>query len=126
MEKPPEEWFKQAEYDLDTAEYMLRGGRNLYAVFMAHLATEKALKGLYLARLDQVPPKTHNLAYLLGQARVEAPQATVEFLVRLNEAHIATRYPDNMATARAAYPKSLVEDILFQAGEIIRWIGSQY
>gem|GEM_PF-5990716 len=34
----PEEWMKQSDYDLSTAEFMLSGGRNIYTVFMAHLA----------------------------------------------------------------------------------------
>lgn len=42
MDKRVEEWFAQAAYDLDTAEYMLEGGRRFYAVFMAHLCVEKA------------------------------------------------------------------------------------
>lgn len=80
----PNEWFTQADYDMDTAEYMLRGGRNVYAVFMCHLAVEKALKGLYQSRLGKVPPKTHNLLYLLNQVGLAVPQSTGEFLVRLN------------------------------------------
>ena len=32
------QWLKQAAYDFDTAEYMLKGGRYLYAVFMCHLS----------------------------------------------------------------------------------------
>lgn len=46
MDKRVEQWFMQAEYDLDTAECMLQAGRRFYAVFMAHLAIEKALKGI--------------------------------------------------------------------------------
>ena len=121
----PDEWQKQADYDIDTAEYMLRGGRNVYAVFMCHLAVEKMLKGLYQARLSKMPPKTHNLAYLLEQTGLCAPQATLEFLVRLNEAHIATRYPDNLASMQAAYPEPLVRAILAQAKETMAWIREQ-
>ncbi len=64
MSKLPEEWLKQAEYDMDTAEYMFKGGRFLYTVFMCHSSIEKALKGLYSQKLKKVPPKTHNLLYL--------------------------------------------------------------
>lgn len=42
----PEEWLKQADYDMETAEIMREKGRNFYAVFMCHQALEKALKGL--------------------------------------------------------------------------------
>lgn len=120
-----EEWQRQADYDLDTAEYMLRGGRHAYAVFMSHLALEKSLKGLYRTRLGKTPPKTHNLAYLLAQTGLQAPQATLEFLVRLNEAHIATRYPDDLAAMQAAYSEPLVRSILAQARETMAWIREQ-
>lgn len=124
--RPADEWTRQAEYDLDTAEYMFRGGRYLYAVFMAHLAVEKCLKGLYQAKLNKVPPKTHNLAYLLNQTGLEAPLATQGFLVRLNEAQIATRYPDNLTKMQSAYPKPIVREILVQAKETMTWIGKQF
>ena len=44
------EWLRQADYDLETAQYMLAGGRYIYAVFMCHLSAEKALKGLLNAK----------------------------------------------------------------------------
>ncbi|MDO9528114.1 MAG: HEPN domain-containing protein [Syntrophales bacterium] len=49
MAEDPQEWLRQADYDMDTAEYMLSGGRYFYAVFMCHLSIEKALKGLFHA-----------------------------------------------------------------------------
>lgn len=60
MDKRAVEWLRQAEYDMDTAEFMAEGGRYFYAVFMCHLAIEKALKGLYEQNLHEIPPKTHN------------------------------------------------------------------
>ena len=125
MDKRAGEWFTQADYDLDTAEYMLRGGRRLYAVFMCHLAVEKALKGLYQAKLGKTPPKIHNLAYLLEQTGLRATQTMLEFLVRLNEANIAARYPDNLASMQKAYPEPLVRTILTQAKETMAWIREQ-
>jgi HEPN domain-containing protein len=44
MVRRTEEWLRQADYDIDAAEYMYQGGRYVYAVFMCHLAIEKALK----------------------------------------------------------------------------------
>ena len=44
MFKATQEWVKQAEYDIDTAEQMLVAGRYLYVVFFCHLAIEKMLK----------------------------------------------------------------------------------
>ena len=89
---PAKEWLKQADYDIETAEFMVNGGRYFYAVFMCHLSIEKALKGLYQWTLDKVPPKTHNLVYLLGEIHIRPAEAIGRFMVKLNEANIATRY----------------------------------
>ena len=72
MNKKYLEWLRQADYDIETAEFMFNGGRYFYSIFMCHLAIEKALKGLYQFKLEQVPPKTHNLVYLLDQDRDNA------------------------------------------------------
>ena len=48
MAKDYKEWFRQSDYDYDTAMFMHESGRYFYAVFMCHLSIEKALKGLYL------------------------------------------------------------------------------
>jgi HEPN domain-containing protein len=65
MKRSAIEWLKQAEYDLETAEYLFSGGHHVYSVFMCHLAIEKALKGLYENLIGDSLPKTHNLLYLL-------------------------------------------------------------
>lgn len=67
MAKDRKEWLKQSDYDFDTAEYMFAGGRNFYAVFMCHIAIEKALKGLYYRITNEVPAKSHNLIYFLNK-----------------------------------------------------------
>ncbi|MDI7258385.1 MAG: HEPN domain-containing protein [Thermodesulfobacteriota bacterium] len=69
----PQEWFKQADYDMETADFMFNGGRYFYAVFMCHLSIEKALKGLYAQKLNEVPPKIHNLLYLVEKMRLNLP-----------------------------------------------------
>jgi HEPN domain-containing protein len=45
MAQAHEEWLRQADYDMDTADYMFVGGRYFYAVFMCHLSLERPLKG---------------------------------------------------------------------------------
>ncbi|MGA1841198.1 MAG: HEPN domain-containing protein [bacterium] len=41
-----EEWLNQADYDMETAEFMFKGGRYIYTIFMCHLSIEKALNRL--------------------------------------------------------------------------------
>lgn len=110
---------------METAEYMLAGGRHLYAVFMCHLSIEKTLKGLYFEKLREMPPKVHNLVYLLNKMNIKPPEEPGKFLVKLNEANIATRYPEELGIIQQAYTRPIVEDILSQGKEVIAWIKTQ-
>ena len=67
MSKAVKEWFRQADYDMKTAEALFESKRYIYAVFMCHLAVEKALKGLYQKRMRETPPKIHNLVFPVSQ-----------------------------------------------------------
>jgi len=117
------EWLKQAVYDVDTAEYMIVGGRHFYAVFMCHLAVEKALKGCYHKKLGKVPPKVHNLVYLLNEMAIRPPETIGKFVVRLNEANIATRYPESLEKVKAAYTEEATREILSKTKEVLQWIN---
>ena len=68
------EWFRQAQYDLGTAESLLATGRNPPVIFFCHLAIEKALKGLYVEKFDESPEKTHSLVYLVELLELELPR----------------------------------------------------
>ena len=65
MGNPYLEWITQAEYDIDSADYMFKGGRYIYTIFLCHLSVEKALKAFYSKNKEAVPPKTHNLLFLV-------------------------------------------------------------
>jgi len=125
MTKDPQEWFRQADYDLETAEYMFHGGRYFYAVFMCHLAIEKALKGLYQERLKEIPPRVHNLVYLLNKIGMKPPEPQGKFLIKLNEASVPTRYPETIEQLKKDYTQEVVRDILFKSKEALEWIKLQ-
>lgn len=122
MEAFAEEWVKQADYDMDTADYMYQGGRNIYAVFMCHLAVEKTLKGLFYERKREFPPKSHNLIYLLNRIGEKPPEKPGKFIVKLSEASIPIRYPENLAKLQQMYPDEVVSDILMEGREVLEWI----
>lgn len=111
---------------MDTAEFMHSGGRYFYSVFMCHLAIEKALKGLYQHKLGQIPPKTHNLVYLLACLKLRPEEKTGTFMVKLNEANIATRYPEDLAKLQKNYTAEVCADILTRARETLQWIKRQF
>jgi hypothetical protein len=63
------------------ADAMFSIGRYFYAVFMCHLSIEKSLKGLYSKKLHEVPPKTHNLIYLLNKIGKKPDQKLEKFFL---------------------------------------------
>jgi len=125
MAQLPEEWLKQADYDMDTADYMFEGGRYFYAVFMCHLAIEKALKGFYRKKLRQEPPRVHNLIYLITKIGIKPPEPIGRFIVKLNEASVATRYPEEIGKLQKDFTKGVVKDILSKGRETLEWIKKQ-
>jgi HEPN domain-containing protein len=125
MAKDPEEWFRQADYGLETAEDLFNGGRYFYAVFLIHLSIEKGLKGLYQARLKEIPPRVHNLVYLLNKIGIKLLEIQAKFLIKLNEASIPTRYPEKLEILKKDYTHSVVKEILLKSKEVMEWIKNQ-
>ena len=120
------EWLKQADYDMDTADAMYISGRYFYAVFMCHLSIEKALKGLYYKILDEVPPKTHNLLYLVNKIGKKPEQKLEKFITKLNTASVATRYPDDLAKIQAAYTEEITKDMITKSKDVLKWVKTQF
>lgn len=125
MKRSAIEWLKQAEYDLETAEYLFSGGRYVYSVFMCHLAIEKALKGLYENIIEDFPPKTHNLLYLLKKIEKVPEENMSQFIVTLNQVSITTRYPDTLEKTQEYFTQERTSNILSQTHEVLKWIKKQ-
>ncbi len=123
--KPPDEWFKQADYDIETAEAMFKAGRYIYTVFMCHLAVEKALKGIYTKQFQQTPPKTHNLLYLIEKAKIEIEGKLYDFIFTLNRVSVPTRYPDDLKRMLRDYNRVKTEDIIKKSREVLRWLKTK-
>ena len=126
MNDKHEEWLKQADYDMGTADAMFRSGRYFYAVFMCHLSIEKSLKSLYVKVVDDIPPKTHNLLYLLNKIGKKPEQALEKFMTKLNTASVATRYPDDLAKIQAAYTADITKDMITKSKEVLAWVKTQF
>jgi HEPN domain-containing protein len=116
------EWFKQAEYDLETAIAMFKTGRYIYAVFMCHLTIEKALKGLYGKKFKKDPPKIHDLIYLAKKIELVIPESYQDFLKVLNDLSVPTRYPDELEKLVKQYRKGRTKKVLNQTKELFRWL----
>ena len=90
-----EYWLTTAINDFDTADYLLKGGKTLYALFYGHLHLEKICKAIWVQNNDSnIPPRTHNLVVLTEQAKIKLPEDDLEFLDLINQFQISSRYPE--------------------------------
>jgi HEPN domain-containing protein len=120
--KSPEEWLLQASYDLETADAIFGTGRYMYTVFMCHLSIEKALKGLYTKKLEEEPPKTHNLIYLIEKIGIQMPDNLYDFVFSLNRVSVPTRYPDDLKRILKDYDKDITKEILTKSKDVLKWL----
>ena len=117
-----EEWFFQSDYDVETAYHMLQAGRNVYCIFMCHLGLEKTLKGLYIKRLNQFPPKIHDLMYFVNKLSLEPEETFLDFLIWMSTQGITTRYAEDLRGMIKIYPQERTIEIYQQTKLIQQWI----
>lgn len=94
MDKKTQEWIEISEYDLKTAESMFRANRYLYVVFMCQQAIEKILKGIYVQKKNELPPRTHNLLYLIDILKLDVRDSDKMLFAQLNQFYLESRYPE--------------------------------
>lgn len=84
-------WFRQAEADLRTAEYNIKGQEVEAGVFFLQQSVEKALKAVYIKRTNTLL-RTHDLVLLAR--KVNVPKEILNSCKELSPAYLYTRYPD--------------------------------
>lgn len=122
MRRDTQNWLASADYDIETATHMLATHRYLYVVFMCHLTLEKTLKAIASEAQGRTPPKTHDLLYLVTLGAVTLSQEHLEFIGKVNNASIPTRYPEDLPKTISIFPKEVAEHYLEKTKEVIRWL----
>ena len=122
MKKETENWLKMVEYDLATAKELFKTGRFVYVIFMCHLAIEKTLKAIICEETNKVPPKTHDLIYLINLGKIVLPNDLLDFVGIINNASVVTRYPEDLSKIISNYPKEITQKYLNKTLEVIKCI----
>lgn len=112
MKKIIQEWIEISEYDLKTAEAMLETGRYLYVAFMCQQAVEKILKAIYAHQKNGLPPRTHNLLYIVDILKLDIGEEKKVRLAQLNQFYLESRYPGDRAELAKAIDLKTAKDIL--------------
>lgn len=122
MKKETRNWLNMVEYDIKTANTMFKTGRYVYVIFMCHLAIEKALKAVVCEETNKVPPKTHDLIYLINLGKIKLSGDLLDFVGIINNAGIIMRYPEDLSKLVSSYPKGVAKKYLAKTLKTIKCI----
>jgi HEPN domain-containing protein len=119
-------WLDIAQYDLDTAETMLNGGRWLYVTFMCQQAVEKLVKGLYVLYVDDNVPKTHNIRILVEKFESLLSEAVTDEHYNLFEDltihYLNGRYADYKQKLNERLNEQVATNFLTRTREVFAWL----
>ena len=101
---------------------MLKTGRYVYVVFMCHIAIEKLLKAIVAEITNKTPPKTHNLLYLVKLANLFIPQELFDFIAKINNSSVVTRYPEDFKMLITSYPEEIAREYLENTEKVLKWL----
>jgi HEPN domain-containing protein len=116
-------WIITAQDDWDTVEYLYEGKRYVQALFFTHLAIEKLLKAFWVKNnIENTPPKTHNLGYLVEKSRLEIAEDDLDFLLILSDYQIEGRYPDYLTLLHKNTQQERAVQVIADAKNIFQWL----
>ena len=91
-------WITTAEEDWISVEALLNTQRYVHCLFWAHLTLEKLAKAHWVKNHeDNIPPKVHNIVWLLEESDVNLKSEMMNFLGYFNDFQLSGRYPDYMS-----------------------------
>lgn len=124
MRKEIQNWWQQAEKDLEKAQWLCTGKHFDGTALYCQQAIEKTLKALILLSTREKRIEGHSLVYLGKAAKV--PARFVPGLKKLSPQYFISRYPDMTEEAPyELYDEALAKDYLSFANEVLKWIRRQ-
>ena len=120
-------WISLAEYDLATAQDMLKANRYLYVAFMCQQAIEKILKACYVKQHTSTPPYTHNLLRLIKELsfKDEMGDERMAKIEELNSYYIESRYTEDIEELSKLLTEAKVVSVLNSTKELFEWIKAK-
>ena len=117
-------WLDIANYDIDTAETLQRGGRWLYVAFMCHQVIEKTLKAYWCATQPADPPYTHSHQRLATGSGLydEMSDDQREFIETITNYNIEARYPEDKEELTRTLTPQACRQIIDETKQLQQWI----
>ena len=117
-------WLEQALHDMDTADYLFKGGIFDAACFYAHQSIEKSLKAYIIYSKREAPINVHSLIRLGKE--VDLPKSFHKILKEMGPEYYISRYPDAVEDVPyKTYEEDEVKEKLKKSREVVEWIKSK-
>jgi HEPN domain-containing protein len=120
MKPETERWIDMAAEDMGVAEAAWGLGYYPSCLFHCQQAIEKTLKAGLVEHGESVP-KIHDLPALVHRLGLQIDREDLDFLGRLTEQYIPTRYGD----ARIEYPREVAENYFETTKRLHSWLLQQ-
>ena len=116
-------WVDLVDRDLDTAEYLVKGKRNLHAGYLCHQAVEKIFKAYFTKIKEDTPPYTHDLIGLAIKTGIYdlMCEQQKDFVNTLNPLNIEARYPEYKSQMAQKMTNEVTQNVLTDTIELIQW-----
>lgn len=117
-------WKELSDYDMETAEAMLKSKRYLYVGFMSHQAVEKILKAYFVKRHGETAPFSHSLSYIAKKADIydHFSEERKNFIDMLEPMNIECRYPTHKEQLLKSLTAEKCQEMLEKSKELQIWI----
>lgn len=116
-------WLTQADDDWTAVDTLFKGRKYLQSLFFAHLVIEKICKALWIKHNEaNVPPRTHNLNYLLSATPIELSEEKSEFMLNLNRFQLEGRYPDYLTKMHNICNESFTTEMIEKTNNLRLWL----
>jgi len=117
-------WQEEAKEALQVADHLYEKQDYSYALFFGHLAIEKILKALYVARRNEQAPPVHNLVRLAEVAGLAMDAQRKDSLIRITTFNLEARYPDESRNFRKICTEEFTRLELTRIKELFQWLNN--
>lgn len=127
MQKNITYWIELSDYDLETAEAMLKSKRFLYVGFMCHQTIEKIFKAYYTHVKNETAPFSHSLSFLAkkGEFYHLFSDSQKDFIDQIEPLNIEARYPSHKERVLKSLTEAKCIEIIQKTKEIQSWIKTK-
>ena len=118
-------WLDSSEEELKTMNNLFNSGDYNWSLFLGHLVLEKLLKALYVKKMMDTPPFTHDLLRLAQLTGIEPDEEKSEKFDTISSFNINSRYDDYKQQFRKICTPEFTENWLKEIKDLRNWLIQQ-